>query len=245
MWVLLRSGDTALVPEPSYPIHQFSCIFAGAEVTSVPLTHDTADFFADLTAGLRAHLAAAAGHPRQLPAQPDRPLRRPRLLRAPRALRAGQRRRHHPRLRLRRDRVRRLPAAEHLRGAGGQGRGRRVRLAEQEPQHVRLARGLLRRQRGGWWPASSGSRATSTTASSSPSRSPPSSRSTTATRCRRRWPRCTSGAATCSATVWRASAGRCTSRAARCSCGRRSRSPTATWARSSSASCCSPRRRWR
>ena len=49
MWVLLRSGDTALVPEPSYPIHQFSCIFAGAEVTSVPLSHDTADFFADLT----------------------------------------------------------------------------------------------------------------------------------------------------------------------------------------------------
>ena len=48
MWVLLRSGDSALVPSPSYPIHQFSCIFAGAEVTSVPLTHDTADFFADL-----------------------------------------------------------------------------------------------------------------------------------------------------------------------------------------------------
>jgi alanine-synthesizing transaminase len=48
MWVLLRSGDTALVPEPSYPIHQFSCIFAGAEVTSVPLSHDTADFFVDL-----------------------------------------------------------------------------------------------------------------------------------------------------------------------------------------------------
>jgi alanine-synthesizing transaminase len=48
MWVLLRSGDTALVPEPSYPIHQFSCIFAGAEVSSVPLSHDTADFFADL-----------------------------------------------------------------------------------------------------------------------------------------------------------------------------------------------------
>ena len=49
MWVLLRSGDTALVPEPSYPIHQFSCILAGAEVTSVPLSHDTADFFSDLT----------------------------------------------------------------------------------------------------------------------------------------------------------------------------------------------------
>jgi alanine-synthesizing transaminase len=48
-WVLLGSGDTALVPEPSYPIHQFSAIFSGAEVNSVPLSHDTADFFADLT----------------------------------------------------------------------------------------------------------------------------------------------------------------------------------------------------
>lgn len=48
MWVLVRSGDTALVPEPTYPIHQFSAAFAGAEVNSVPLTPDTADFFADL-----------------------------------------------------------------------------------------------------------------------------------------------------------------------------------------------------
>jgi len=48
MWVLLRSGDSALVPEPSYPIHQFGCIFAGAEVTSVPLAHGTSDFLADL-----------------------------------------------------------------------------------------------------------------------------------------------------------------------------------------------------
>jgi alanine-synthesizing transaminase len=48
MWVLVRSGDTALVPEPTYPIHQFSAVFAGAEVNSVHLTPDTADFFADL-----------------------------------------------------------------------------------------------------------------------------------------------------------------------------------------------------
>jgi alanine-synthesizing transaminase len=48
MWVLVRSGDTALVPEPTYPIHQFSAVFAGAEVSSVHLTPDTADFFADL-----------------------------------------------------------------------------------------------------------------------------------------------------------------------------------------------------
>jgi alanine-synthesizing transaminase len=48
MWVLVRSGDTALVPEPSYPIHQFAAVFAGAEVNSVHLSHDTGDFFAEL-----------------------------------------------------------------------------------------------------------------------------------------------------------------------------------------------------
>ena len=47
-WVLLRSGDTALVPEPSYPIHSFCAILSGAEVISVPLRSDTSDFFADL-----------------------------------------------------------------------------------------------------------------------------------------------------------------------------------------------------
>jgi alanine-synthesizing transaminase len=46
--ILLRSGDTALVPEPSYPIHAFAALLAGAEVNTVPLTPDTADFFADL-----------------------------------------------------------------------------------------------------------------------------------------------------------------------------------------------------
>ena len=48
-WVLLRTGDTALVPEPSYPIHSFCAILSGAEVVSVPLRSDTSDFFADLT----------------------------------------------------------------------------------------------------------------------------------------------------------------------------------------------------
>ncbi len=48
MWVLVRSGDTALVPEPSYPIHQFAAVFAGAEVSSVHLSHDTGDFFSRL-----------------------------------------------------------------------------------------------------------------------------------------------------------------------------------------------------
>jgi alanine-synthesizing transaminase len=37
MWVLLSSGDTALVPSPSYPIHIWGPLFAGADVRHVPL----------------------------------------------------------------------------------------------------------------------------------------------------------------------------------------------------------------
>ena len=32
MWVLLGPGDTALVPSPSYPIHIYAPLFAGADV---------------------------------------------------------------------------------------------------------------------------------------------------------------------------------------------------------------------
>jgi alanine-synthesizing transaminase len=46
-WVLLEPGDSVLVPEPSYPIHTYSMILAGANVMSVPLSTDS-DFFTDL-----------------------------------------------------------------------------------------------------------------------------------------------------------------------------------------------------
>jgi alanine-synthesizing transaminase len=37
MWVLLGPGDTALVPSPSYPIHIYAPLFAGADVRQVRL----------------------------------------------------------------------------------------------------------------------------------------------------------------------------------------------------------------
>lgn len=37
MWVLLEHGDAALVPSPSYPIHIFGPLFAGANVREIPL----------------------------------------------------------------------------------------------------------------------------------------------------------------------------------------------------------------
>ena len=36
MWVLLDQGDAALVPSPSYPIHIFGPLFAGANVREIP-----------------------------------------------------------------------------------------------------------------------------------------------------------------------------------------------------------------
>jgi alanine-synthesizing transaminase len=48
MWVLLEPGDSCLVPDPTYPIHTYAPMLAGAQVQSVPLSLG-ADFFADLT----------------------------------------------------------------------------------------------------------------------------------------------------------------------------------------------------
>ncbi len=42
MWVLLQPGDAALVPAPSYPIHIWGPIFAGAAIREVPLAQGDA-----------------------------------------------------------------------------------------------------------------------------------------------------------------------------------------------------------
>ena len=57
MWVLLESGDAAIVPSPSYPIHIYGPIFAGADVRQVPMQSQQViddqqysdEFFANLT----------------------------------------------------------------------------------------------------------------------------------------------------------------------------------------------------
>jgi alanine-synthesizing transaminase len=46
-WVLVGPGDSVLVPEPTYPIHTYAMILAGANITRVPLSHES-DFFADM-----------------------------------------------------------------------------------------------------------------------------------------------------------------------------------------------------
>jgi alanine-synthesizing transaminase len=37
MWVLLQAGDAAIVPSPSYPIHIYGPLFAGADLRQVPM----------------------------------------------------------------------------------------------------------------------------------------------------------------------------------------------------------------
>jgi alanine-synthesizing transaminase len=67
MWVLLDRGDAAIVPSPSYPIHIYGPLFAGADLRQVPmkgLSHPearanfTEDFFASL------HTAYDVGWPK-------------------------------------------------------------------------------------------------------------------------------------------------------------------------------------
>ncbi len=44
MWVLVQAGDAALVPAPSYPIHLYAPLFAGADVREMPLSRNQDDF---------------------------------------------------------------------------------------------------------------------------------------------------------------------------------------------------------
>ncbi|GIR34716.1 MAG: hypothetical protein CM15mP49_01010 [Actinomycetota bacterium] len=47
MWALVQAGDAVLVPSPSYPIHLYAPLFAGAEVREIPLSTGT-DFFGSM-----------------------------------------------------------------------------------------------------------------------------------------------------------------------------------------------------
>ena len=67
MWVLLEPGDSALVPSPSYPIHIYGPILAGAAVTQVPMGPDQ-DLFANLEAAYLRDPAATAGRDPLVPA---------------------------------------------------------------------------------------------------------------------------------------------------------------------------------
>jgi alanine-synthesizing transaminase len=52
MLATLGRGDTVLVPDPSYPIHMYGAVIAGADIRSVPIAPDI-DFFAELEKAIR------------------------------------------------------------------------------------------------------------------------------------------------------------------------------------------------
>ena len=52
MLATLDRGDTVLVPNPSYPIHIWGAVIAGADIRSVPLVPGV-DFFAELESAIR------------------------------------------------------------------------------------------------------------------------------------------------------------------------------------------------
>src|SRR5512137_31637 len=52
MLATLERGDTVLVPNPSYPIHIYGAIIAGADIRSVRMTPGV-DFFAELERAIR------------------------------------------------------------------------------------------------------------------------------------------------------------------------------------------------
>ena len=52
MLATLDRGDTVLVPDPSYPIHIYGAVIAGADIRSVPMAPDV-DFFGELEKAIR------------------------------------------------------------------------------------------------------------------------------------------------------------------------------------------------
>lgn len=52
MLATLDRGDTVLVPDPSYPIHIYGAVIAGADIRSVPMSPEV-DFFAELEKTIR------------------------------------------------------------------------------------------------------------------------------------------------------------------------------------------------
>ncbi len=46
---ILDQGDVALAPTPTYPIHQYGCVIAGAQVQGIPLSTSGEQFYDELT----------------------------------------------------------------------------------------------------------------------------------------------------------------------------------------------------
>jgi alanine-synthesizing transaminase len=69
MLATLERGDTVLVPNPSYPIHIYGAIIAGADIRSVRMTPGV-DFFEELERAIRELIPEAEDARARLPSNP-------------------------------------------------------------------------------------------------------------------------------------------------------------------------------
>ena len=140
-WRFSTRGDTVLVPNPSYPIHIYGPVIAGAHVVSVPV-QTRSSFWRELEELIPRMMPRPKALIVNFPSNPttecvELPFlarlvelaRRVRLLPDPRPGVRGHR-------------IRRLQAAERAAGAGREGRGGRVLHAVKELQHAGMAGGL-------------------------------------------------------------------------------------------------------
>ena len=142
----LDRGDIVLVPNPSYPIHIYGPVIAGADIRHVPMTPGV-DFFAELETRDPRHRIPK---PKMLivnfPTNPTTQCVELAFFEQLVAHRARARHLRRARPRLRRHRVRRLQGAVDHAGAGRARRRGRVLHDVEELQHGGLARRLHGRQ---------------------------------------------------------------------------------------------------
>ena len=125
-------GDVVLAPNPSYPIHTFGFIIAGATIRSVPTTPDE-NYWRCARPGDGLHRAAPVDPDRQLSVEPDRRDGRPRVLRTAGRLGEGEQGLGAVRPRLFRALLRRQSDAFDPAGARGQGCRGRIHLDVARP----------------------------------------------------------------------------------------------------------------
>ena len=141
----LDQGDVVLVPNPSYPIHIYGPVIAGANIRSIAI-HNTDSFLAEL----EETIPLTYPRPKMLilnfPGESHNAVRRSDILRARRRAVPATSDLSRPRSRLRRHRLRRIPRPFHPRNSRSQRNRRGILHSLQELQHARMACRLHGRQ---------------------------------------------------------------------------------------------------
>ncbi len=148
-------GDVVVVPNPSYPIHIYGPIIAGANIRSVAV-HNTDDFLAELEHSIPLMYPRPKMLILNFPANPTTPVRRSAVPRARRGPVPRTRDLPRARPRLRGHHLRRLQGSQRAPGARRQRDRGRVLHPVEELQHARMARRLHGREPDAGRPRSAG-----------------------------------------------------------------------------------------